>query len=82
MAYCKYNKDILASSNLKDIAKYCEDNQITYVTTMDFLVEAKKKKQLTKKDCNDFIAKVKNAGGKLPVNKIDEFEKKFKVRKP
>jgi hypothetical protein len=40
MAYCRFNKDILASSNLKDISKYCEDNGINFLTTMDFLAEA------------------------------------------
>lgn len=56
MAYCKYNKDILASSNLKDIASYCEANAIQYLTTMDFLAEALKEKQLTEQECNDLIA--------------------------
>jgi hypothetical protein len=40
MVYCKYNHNVLASSNLKDIKKYCTDNGITYVTTMDLLHRA------------------------------------------
>lgn len=59
MAYCKFNKDILASSNLKDIVKYCEDNEINYITTMDFIAEALIANQLTEKECNIFIRKVK-----------------------
>jgi hypothetical protein len=40
MAYCKFNHDVVGSSNLKDIKKYCDDNNITYVTTLDFLYYA------------------------------------------
>ena len=80
MAYCKFNKDIFASSNLKDITSYCEANAITYLTTMDFLAEALKEKQLTEQECNDFIRDVKAIGRKLPVNAIAEYLKNFKVR--
>ncbi len=80
MAYCRFNKDILASSNLKDITKYCEDNGIVYITTMDFLAEALRAKQLTEQECNDFIKNVKAVGSKLPVNRIDEYIKNYKVR--
>ena len=80
MAYCKFNKDILASSNLKDITIYCEENEITYLTTMDFLADALKEKQLTEHECNDFIRNVKAVGSKLPVNTIAEYLKNFKVR--
>lgn len=80
MAYCKFNKDILASSNLKDITSYCDENEITYLTTMDFLAEALKEKQLTEHECNDFIRNVKAVGSKLPVNTIAEYLKNFKVR--
>ena len=80
MAYCRFNKDILASSNLKDITKYCEDNGLVYLTTMDFLAEALRAKQLTEQECNDFIKNVKAVGSKLPVNRIDEYIKNYKVR--
>jgi hypothetical protein len=80
MAYCKFNKDILASSNLKDIAKYCEDNGINYLTTIDFLAEALKANQLTEQECNDFIRNVKSAGSKLPVDTLAEYLKGYKVR--
>lgn len=81
MAYCKFNKDILASSNLKDITAYCEENNITYVTTMDFLVEALNSKKITEKDCDNFISTVKAVGSKLPVNNISEYISKYQVRK-
>ena len=37
MVYCRDNQDVLGSSNLKDIREYCSQNQITYLTTLDFL---------------------------------------------
>jgi len=79
MAYCKFNKDILASSNLKDIAKYCENNGITYLTTMDFLAEALKANQLTEQECNEFIRNLKSAGSKLPVDTIADYLQNYKV---
>jgi hypothetical protein len=81
MAYCRFSKDILASSNLKDIAKYCEDNGITYLTTMDFIAEALRTQQLSETECNGFIWVVKTSGSKLPVNKINEYLEHYKVRK-
>lgn len=31
MAYCKFNSDVLSSSNLKDIEQYCKDNEINSI---------------------------------------------------
>jgi predicted nucleic acid-binding protein len=72
MAYCKFNHDIVASSNLKDIKNYCETNGITYLTTMDFLYEAFRKNILTENECNLFISSVIEKGSKLPNIKITE----------
>lgn len=44
MIYCKDNKDVLGSSNLRDVKTYCESNGITYLTTIDFLYYAYVKK--------------------------------------
>ncbi len=73
LAVVRHSKDILASSNLKDIASYCELHQITYLTTMDFLCQAVKNGQLTESDCDDFIQRVLKAGSSLPVNKFGEY---------
>lgn len=73
LAVVRHTNDILASSNLKDIASYCKMHSIEYLTTMDFLCEAILKGVLTEKECDDFIAKVKAAKSKLPVNKMSEF---------
>lgn len=81
MAYCKYNKDVLASSNLRDISQYCEDNEIEYVTTMDFLVEAKETKIMTEAECDEFIYNVKSKDSKLPVDTLAEYIEKYTIRR-
>lgn len=70
MAYCKFNNNVIASSNIRDVKSYCEDNQITYLTTMDLLWEAYTSKIMTEDECNDFIANVLATDSKLPVSKI------------
>ena len=65
MAYCKFNKEVLASSNLSDIKTYCDNHKITYLTTMDFLAEAFKNQILNEKECDQFIKDVKTKGSKL-----------------
>ena len=75
MAYCRYNRDIIGSSNLKDIHNYCEAHKITYLTTMDFLHRALNKKILSERECDFFIHKVKYKGSKLPFDTISEYLK-------
>lgn len=66
MVYCRDNYDVLGSSNLKDIKDYCAENQITYLTTVDFLYYAFIRKKMTKSDVDDFIKRVVATGSKLP----------------
>lgn len=65
MAYCRYHKDVLASSNLKDIRSYCDEHKIAYLTTMDFLAEAFRKLIMTEIECDEFIKTVKAKGSHL-----------------
>jgi len=73
MVFCKYNQDVIASSNIKDITEYCCQNGITWITTMDFLWKVLTSKLLTEKECNEFIKRVLDGGSKLPVRSINEF---------
>ena len=75
MIYCKDNKDVLGSSNLKDIADFCKENDITYLTTLDFLYYAFAKGKMTQEECNKFIQDVKAKGSILPdeVNNIETY---------
>lgn len=76
MAVARYHKHIIASSNLKDIKFYCAEFEITYLTTMDILVLALEQGVLTEAECDFFIYKVKSSGSKLPVNSMNEYQKK------
>ena len=73
MAYCRFHNDVLASSNLRDIKRYCEENGIQYLTTMDLLSTAYQKGILDEAECDLFIYLVKSGGSKLPYNSIKEF---------
>lgn len=73
MVYCRDNKDVLGSSNLKDIKAYCRLNQITYLTTIDFLYFAFIRKKMTKSEVNQFITTVNNKGSKLPPTDIERY---------
>ena len=66
LAYCKFHNNVLASSNLKDTKEYCRTENITYLTTLDFLWYAKKNKVMTEKECNDFIQTVISKNSILP----------------
>ena len=70
MVYCKYHPNVLASSNLRDIKSYCEQNRITYLSTMDLLYLACHRKVMTEQACDRFIADVLRQGSKLPVSKL------------
>lgn len=73
MAYCLFTHDVIGSSNLRDIRAYCEEHQITYLTTMDFLWHAWRKELLTEAEANSFIREVRNKGSKLPDIVIEEY---------
>lgn len=73
LALVRYSKNILASSNLKDIADYCIRHQITYLTTMDFLCKALQSNLLDYDQCDEFISKVLKAGSKLPVKRMKNY---------
>lgn len=66
LAYCRFNKNVIGSSNLSDIQNYCEINQITYLTTLDFLYLAIQKKIMTVAEADTFIQTVIKKDSKLP----------------
>ncbi|WP_319229957.1 hypothetical protein [Draconibacterium orientale] len=73
MAYCRYNDDVIGSSNLKDITNYCIEHGIAFLTTMEFLEVAYVGGKLTEAECDEFIDKVKLKKSKLPCNTIAEY---------
>lgn len=73
MVYCKENNDVLGSSNLKDIKDYCIENNITYLTTLDFLYYAFIRKKMNKPEIEFFIETVIAKGSKLPQTDIETY---------
>lgn len=67
MAYCRYTHNVIGSSNLKDIKEYCEKQQITYLTTIDFLYYAIKRGKMSVEECEQFVKDVVAKGSKLPI---------------
>lgn len=73
MAYCRFTYNVLGSSNLRDISQYCKGNNITYLTTIDFLYYAYVRKKMTSEECNTFIKEVNAKGSKLPMIDISTY---------
>lgn len=66
MVYCLYHHDVVGSSNIKDVAAYCEENGITYLTTNDFLYYAIQRGLLTKDEARTFVREVRRMGSYPP----------------
>jgi hypothetical protein len=56
MAVAKYNKNIIASSNFRDIAPYCKANNIFFLGTLDILAIALQKGVFDPARSNSFIS--------------------------
>lgn len=65
MAYCRFTNNVVGSSNIKDIKAYCTENNITYLTTYDFLYYAWTRKKMSEDEIHDFIKIVKGRGSNL-----------------
>lgn len=66
MVYVKNFGGIIASSNMRDVHNYCEENGLKHITTMDILVSAFDSGFMTESECNRFIKKVRKRGSVLP----------------
>lgn len=73
MVYCRDNKDIIGSSNLKDIKKYCRENKILFLTTLDFLYYAFHNDVMNKSEIDIFIKNVIAKGSKIPLVDIETY---------
>lgn len=74
MVYCKFNNDVIASSNITEITDYCDTNNIQYITTMDFIAQALKINLMTEGECDLFLSTVIAKGSTLPCNKISKYK--------
>lgn len=74
MVYCKFNNDVIASSNITEITDYCAANNIQYITTMDFIAKALKTGLMTEAECDLFLTTVIAKGSTLPYSKISGYK--------
>lgn len=73
LAYCRYNHDVVGSSNLSDILDYCSDNRITFLTTTEFLYYGITRSIISKEAAEDFIKQVNAQNSRLPEVDFDTF---------
>ena len=73
MAYCRFNHDVVGSSNLRDIADYCKENQIVYLTTVDFLYYGIKRSVFPKKVAVEFVKQVNSQNSRVPEVDFDTY---------
>src|SRR5574344_1594821 len=55
MAVARYNRNVVASSNFRDVAPYCSKNNILYLGTLDILTVAVNKGIYNEEKCDSFI---------------------------
>jgi len=72
MAVARFSKDIIGSSNLKDIKEYCKLHEISYLTTLDFIYYAVENNCLSSSDADEFIRKLHSAGHRIP-KKVQQY---------
>lgn len=73
MIYCRDHQNVLGSSNLKDIKAYCQQHQITYLTTLDFLYFAWHRGKMTATECQTFMQAVNNSNSRMPQTDITTY---------
>lgn len=74
MAIAKYGKEVIASSNFRDVAEYCDANDIEYIGLMDILCIAIKKGIYDIETCNKFIHVITIVNGaRLPFDDITKY---------
>lgn len=55
MAIARFKKDVIASSNFRDVAPYCNEHNILYLGTLDILSVAAIKGIYGEEKCDNFI---------------------------
>lgn len=55
MSMTRFGHEVVASSNFRDVADYCDSFGIEYIGTLDILTIALNKGIYTQEDCNKFI---------------------------
>lgn len=75
MAVARHTTDIIGSNNLTDIEEYCRNNNILFLTTMDFLYVANEKGVMTESEVDYFLYLNLSCAipSKIPYNTLESF---------
>ena len=73
MAYCRFNHDVVGSSNLRDIADYCKENKIVYLTTLDFLYYGIQRSVFSKDTAVEIVRRVNSLNSRIPEVDFDTY---------
>ena len=75
MAMARYGQETIASSNFRDVAPYCDANDIEYIGVMDILQIAINKGYWTDEQCDQFIMDaIKENNARFPVDRMEEYK--------
>ncbi len=82
LLYCKHFKQIIASSNTRDIVPFCEANSIAYLTTMDLFAVAVDRGKMTSKEVEACVNLILNQKSYLCCHSLEEhIRRHFKQEK-
>ena len=74
MAMARFGREVIASSNFKDIKQYAENYGVEYIGCVDILFIALHKAVFTLEQCNRFIADATRINhARFPVRKIEDY---------
>ena len=73
MAYCRFNHDVVGSSNLRDIADYCKENKIVYLSTLDFLYYGIMRSVFSKDTAVELVRRVNSLNSRIPEVDFDTY---------
>lgn len=74
LAFASAGKGIVASNNLRDVAKIVKDLKIPLITTAEILVEATEKSVISQVDAESHWAKMIRCGDRLPFKTFVEYK--------
>ena len=82
LLYCKYFRQIIASSNTRDIVPFCETNSIAYLTTLDLFAVAVDRGKMSINEVDTCINLIIYQKSHLCCHSLDEhIRKHFKREK-
>lgn len=74
LAIARYDRDVVASSNFRDVSEYCEQFSIEHIGVMDILTIAVRRGIYTIEECNKFMhdADIFN-DARFPVRSFEDY---------